>query len=154
MYQLTAAHKTLPFNTRVRVTNIDNGLDVLVRINDRGPFVGNRIIDLSLAAAKKLNMLESGTAPVKLRAVYYPNQTGKTKRPANKFGVQVGFFKEIQNAKNLKSKTRESFVQKFNSNGDQFYRVVVGNYSHFDQAWNLLKKLKSDSFPKAFIINF
>jgi rare lipoprotein A len=155
MYQLTAAHKTLPFDTRVRVTNLENGLAVLVRINDRGPFVGDRIIDLSLAAAKKLDMLESGTSSVELKAEYYPNQTNKTEQqPANKFGVQVGFFREIQNAKNLKDQTRESFVQKFNSNGNQFYRVVVGNYNQFDQAWNLLKKLKSNGFTKAFIIDY
>ncbi len=155
MYQLTAAHKTLPFNTKVRVTNLENGLNVLVRINDRGPFVGDRIIDLSLAAAKKLDMLENGTTSVELRAEYYPNQSNKTERKtANKFGVQVGFFREIQNAKNLKNKTRESFVQKFNSNGDPFYRVVVGNYNHFDQAWNLMKKLKSNGFPKAFIVDY
>jgi rare lipoprotein A len=155
MYQLTAAHKTLPFDTRVRVTNLENGLTVLVRINDRGPFVGDRIIDLSLAAAKKLGMLESGTTSVELRAEYYPNQTNKTEQQsANKFGVQVGFFREIQNAKNLKDQTKESFVQKFNSNGDQFYRVVVGKYNHFDQAWNRLNKLKSNGFTKAFIIDY
>jgi rare lipoprotein A len=155
MYQLTAAHKTLPFDTRVRVTNLENGLAVLVRINDRGPFVDDRIIDLSLAAAKKLNMLKSGTTPVELKAEYYPNQTNKTERQsANKFGVQVGIFREIQNAKNLKDQTRESFVQKYNSNGGQFYRVVVGKYNHFDQAWNRLNKLKSNGFAKAFIIDY
>jgi rare lipoprotein A len=155
MYQLTAAHKTLPFDTRVRVTNLENGLAVLVRINDRGPFVDDRIIDLSLAAAKKLNMIKSGTTSVELKAEYYPNQTNKTERqPANKFGVQVGFFREIQNAKSLKEQTRESFVQKFNSNGDQFYRVVVGKYNHFDQAWNSLNKLKSNGFSKAFVIDY
>jgi len=155
MYQLTAAHKTLPFNTKVRVTNLENGLSVLVRINDRGPFVGDRIIDLSLAAAKKLNMLKSGTTSVELRAENNPDQVNKADRKsANKFGVQVGFFKEIQNATNLKDQTRESFVQKFNSNGDQFYRVVVGNYDQFDQAWNQLKELKANGFTKAFIIDY
>lgn len=155
MYQLTAAHKTLPFNTKVRVTNLENGLAVLVRINDRGPFVGDRIIDLSLAAAKKLDMLKSGTTSVELKAEYFPNQTNKTEQQStNKFGVQVGFFREIQNAKNLKEQTRASFVQKINSNGNQFYRVVVGNYDQFNQAWNLLKKLKSNGFTKAFVIDY
>ena len=67
MNDLTAAHKTLPFGTRVRVTNLENGKSVVVRINDRGPFVKGRVIDLSLAAAKKLDMVKAGVAPVKLR---------------------------------------------------------------------------------------
>ncbi len=64
MNKLTAAHKTLPFGTRVRVTNLDTGRNVVVRINDRGPFVRGRIIDLSRAAARKVDMIRSGTARV------------------------------------------------------------------------------------------
>ena len=64
--KLTAAHKTLPFGTRVRVTNLDNGKSVDVRINDRGPFVAGRVIDLSPAAARKLDMLRAGVVRVKL----------------------------------------------------------------------------------------
>lgn len=64
----TAAHPTLPFGTRVKVTNLDNGRSVWVRINDRGPYAKRRIIDLSLAAAKELRMTESGTARVRLEA--------------------------------------------------------------------------------------
>lgn len=66
MHKMTAAHKTLPFNTKVKVKNIDNGKSVVVRINDRGPFKKGRIIDLSKGAAKKIGMLQSGTANVKL----------------------------------------------------------------------------------------
>ena len=66
MRKLTAAHRTLPFDTKVRVTNLRNGRTVKVRINDRGPFVGGRIIDLSRKAAKKLKMIEDGVAPVGL----------------------------------------------------------------------------------------
>lgn len=66
---LTAAHRTLPFGTRVKVTNLDNGRSVVVRINDRGPFGRGRIIDLSKAAAEQLNMLRSGTAPVRLEGL-------------------------------------------------------------------------------------
>lgn len=68
MNDMTAAHKTLPFGTRVRVTNVSNGRTVTVRINDRGPFVKGRVIDLSLAAAKKLDMVHAGLADVELRA--------------------------------------------------------------------------------------
>jgi len=69
MNALTAAHQTLPFNTRVRVTNLDNGKSVVVRINDRGPFKGGRVIDLSLAAAKVLGMIPQGTAPVTIDVI-------------------------------------------------------------------------------------
>jgi rare lipoprotein A len=66
MNALTAAHRELPFGTRVRVTNLDNGRSVIVRINDRGPFHKGRIIDLSRKAAEKLDMLTAGTAPVRI----------------------------------------------------------------------------------------
>ncbi|MEM8601095.1 MAG: septal ring lytic transglycosylase RlpA family protein [Bacteroidota bacterium] len=66
MQRLTAAHRTLPFGSRVRVTNLRNGESVVVRINDRGPFVGNRVIDLSRGAAQEIGMIRSGTAPVRL----------------------------------------------------------------------------------------
>ncbi len=69
MYGMTAAHKTLPLPAYVRVTNLQNGRSVVVRVNDRGPFVGNRIIDLSYTAAAKLDMLRNGTAMVEVRSV-------------------------------------------------------------------------------------
>lgn len=69
MNEMTAAHQTLPFNTRVRVTNIENGRTVIVRINDRGPFKDDRIIDLSLAAAKSLELIGPGTAKVRLEVI-------------------------------------------------------------------------------------
>lgn len=69
MYELTAAHRTLPFGTRVKVTNLDNGKSVVVRINDRGPFKKSRIIDLSLGAAKKIGMTAAGTAKVRVEVL-------------------------------------------------------------------------------------
>ena len=72
MHATTAAHKTLPFNTRVRVVNLDNQRETEVRINDRGPFAGNRIIDLSYQAAKELGMIKSGIAPVRLVVTQRP----------------------------------------------------------------------------------
>jgi rare lipoprotein A len=69
MNQMTAAHRTLPFNTRVRVTNKTTGQSIVVRINDRGPFKDDRIIDLSLAGAKALSIIGSGTAPVRLEVI-------------------------------------------------------------------------------------
>jgi rare lipoprotein A (peptidoglycan hydrolase) len=72
MHAFTAAHRTLPFNTRVKVTNRDNGKSVIVRINDRGPFKDNRVIDLSLSAAKAIGMIGAGTAPVLLEVIQAP----------------------------------------------------------------------------------
>ncbi len=69
MRKLTAAHRTLPFGTRVKVTRIENGKSVVVKINDRGPFVEGRIIDLSKAAAKKLDMINTGVARVRIKVV-------------------------------------------------------------------------------------
>lgn len=69
MYQLTAAHKSLPFRTLVQVTNLINGKHVVVKVNDRGPFVRNRLIDLSYAAAQKIGMVGRGIAPVSLKAL-------------------------------------------------------------------------------------
>ena len=69
MYGVTAAHKELPFNTTVRVTNENNGKSILIRINDRGPYVGNRILDCSFGAAKKLGFVGAGTAPVKIEVI-------------------------------------------------------------------------------------
>ena len=69
MYGVTAAHKELPFNTYVRVTNENNNKSLLIRINDRGPYVGNRILDCSFGAAKKLGFVIDGTAPVKIEVV-------------------------------------------------------------------------------------
>lgn len=77
MYDMTAAHKTLPMNTVVKVTNQNNGLTAIVRINDRGPFVGTRIIDLSNAAARKVDMVGTGTAPVKLEILGYYSKNKK-----------------------------------------------------------------------------
>ena len=71
MYDLTAAHTSLPFGTRIKVTNLDNNRHVIVRVNDRGPFVKGRILDLSYGAAKKLDMIESGTAPVRIEVLEF-----------------------------------------------------------------------------------
>ena len=73
MHEFTAAHRTLPFNAVVRVTNMTNGKQTEVRINDRGPFVGNRIIDLSLSAAQAIEMVGPGTAHVRLEVISGPN---------------------------------------------------------------------------------
>ncbi len=79
MYALTAAHPTHPFNTKVKVTNLDNGQTVVLRINDRGPFIKDRIIDVSYMAAKQLKMIGTGTAPVRVEVLEWGQQDVKAK---------------------------------------------------------------------------
>lgn len=110
MYAMTAAHKTLPMNTIVKVTNKNNGKSTVVRINDRGPFISTRIIDLSKTAASKINMIGTGTAPVVLEVLGFETK-GKKKIPSKKelkqspqeksygeFALQIGSFVNINGA--------------------------------------------------------
>lgn len=105
MHALTAAHKTLPFNSRVRVSNLLNGRSVVVRINDRGPFVKGRIIDLSYAAAKALDMVESGVVPVRISVLEHLSP----KKSSQKYFVLAGSFVEKDNAKALRRKLLKRF---------------------------------------------
>lgn len=115
MYDLTAAHKTLPFNTVLRVTNLANGKTVDVRINDRGPFVKNREIDLSKAAAVKLGMIKTGTAAVSLEIVSRGDgqraTSGSSKAtpmwtppPHTFWDIQLGAYSNMDNARRLATK--------------------------------------------------
>ena len=104
MYAMTAAHKTLPMNTMVRVDNLENGKSSVVRINDRGPFVRGRIIDLSNAAAHKIDMVKKGTARVRLTILGFNAKIARTKSEkeavaaAGQFYVQVGAFSRLEGA--------------------------------------------------------
>ncbi len=112
MYGMTAAHKTLPLPTYVRVTNLDNDRSVIVRVNDRGPFHDGRIIDLSYAAALKLDVVSTGTAPVEIVAIdpvaFHAGPESKDKAPAESavaeapLFIQLGAFSSADNALDLK----------------------------------------------------
>ena len=110
MYAYTAAHKTLPMNTVVKVESLDSGLSVIVRINDRGPFVAGRIIDLSNVAAHKIDMVKRGTANIKLTILGFNGKIAKTAQEKSQtasvgnFYVQVGVFARIEGAKTTKRK--------------------------------------------------
>jgi rare lipoprotein A len=125
MHDLTAAHKSLPFGTYVVVTNLNNGRSVTVRINDRGPFVKGRIIDLSYAAAKAVDMIGTGTAPVKLEILTEISP----KRSSQKFSVQVGSFIQEDNAKTLKKELQKNFrnvyIARFKTVNQVYYRVRI-----------------------------
>jgi rare lipoprotein A len=125
MYDMTAAHRTLPFGTRVMVTNLNNGRAAVVRINDRGPFVNERIIDLSYSAARLLDMVESGIAPVRVEVLA---GLSPPLRPS-KFFVQVGSFIYSENARELENLLRKKFknvyVSKYETSSQTYYRVRV-----------------------------
>jgi len=116
MYDMTAAHKTLPMNTIVKVTNRKNGLSTVVRINDRGPFIATRIIDLSNSAARKINMVGAGTAPVTIEVLgFYSKNKRKipTRRelhespqnqPVEGFAIQIASFSKFEGALSTQKK--------------------------------------------------
>jgi rare lipoprotein A len=110
MYALTAAHKTLPMNTMVKVKNLENSKEVIVRINDRGPFVNKRVIDLSNQAAKKIDMIKKGTAKVRLTIIGFNGKIAKTKLEKrkkytiNEYFLQIGVFRIKKSAIRVKEK--------------------------------------------------
>jgi len=165
MYAMTAAHKTLPLGVEVRVTNHRNGKAVVVRINDRGPFVAGRVIDLSFTAAKELDIVDQGTAPVDIVALGYPQQQGSQKiystpvdYDAGSFAVQVGAFSQGENAKRLAVTLKPRFaradVNFSNADGRALYRVRVGDYHSLQQAESAKDRLLNDGFPGAFVVAF
>ena len=147
MYKRTAAHKTWPMDTIVKVTNLDNGKSTVVRINDRGPFVKGRIIDCSYAAGKDLGLDKTGLAHVKLEVlgfagitdtkkdIKYKSKTKKSIKLSN-FGVQVGAFSNYSGAKKIQQKytklypTHKTIIKKFGN----LYRVWMMGFDTKQQA--------------------
>jgi rare lipoprotein A len=150
MYKLTAAHRTLPFETMVRVTNLDNGKSTTVRITDRGPFVANRIIDLSLAAAREIESIGPGVVPVRIEVL------GNVDVTAGFFTVQVGAFKDPANADRLRDRLSLSyapvFIQQYDSPDGLFYRVRVGKISGEQAAQDFGNKLRNTQGFTAFVV--
>ena len=145
MYNVTAAHKTLPFGTQVRVHDLDNGQTVDVRVNDRGPFVEGRIIDLSYAAAQAIHLVGPGTALVRLEILNPELVSGPTAEPGV-FAVQIGAFRDPNNAQRLKQRVESQFgpviIQSFDRGDGQFHRVRVGRASTEDAARALATQLQ------------
>ena len=162
MYAMTAAHKTLPLGVYVRVTNTANGKQATVRVNDRGPFVKGRIIDLSYAAAKALGVVGPGTAPVRIEALGY-QETGTKgqvayRQPASydagHFTVQVGAFTVAANANRLAGQLRARYgassIQQGNVGGRLFYRVRAGNYTSLEAAQAAKGQFEAAGYPEQF----
>lgn len=132
MYQMTAAHKSLPLPTYVRVRNLENDQEVIVKVNDRGPFHSERVIDLSYAAALKLGVFAKGTARVEVTAIDVAKPVERDLNIAGLF-IQVGAFRERENAARLQDRlTRSAFrsgIQEASLNGkDKVFRVRVGPF--------------------------
>ncbi len=146
---LTAANKTLPFGTSVLVTNLNNSKSVIVRINDRGPYVGDRIIDLSYAAAKTIDMIGTGTARVRLEIVKPGEGIGMKESKFRKgmYYLQVGFFSVKENAENLRSGLSAAFtnimIDQDTISGRTYYRVFVGPFEDEIATYIEADKLKN-----------
>jgi rare lipoprotein A len=128
MEAMTAAHQTLPFGTVVHVSNLDNGLATRVRINDRGPFVGGRILDLSRRAAREIEMIGPGTAPIRITVV-------ETPEPTRCWQVQVGAFRSRSNARELVHRLEpQGWPVSSAQDRDGLHRVRVGPFTEEGEA--------------------
>ena len=162
--KFTAAHKTLPFNTIVEVTDIDTGKKVYVRINDRGPFVEGRIIDLSRAAAEQIGLVGKGVTRVKLRIVSEPeiSEKGKImetfsgltpprKAPASPATIQIASFSVKKNAERIIVKLTEAGLNpEIERSPSGHYRVVLTNIGP-DKLENIKKELNKLGFSSVLI---
>jgi peptidoglycan lytic transglycosylase len=150
MEQLTAAHRTLPFGTWVHVINLTNEKTVDVRITDRGPFVDGRVIDLSHAAARAIDMIGPGVARVRLDILSVPPLTAT----AALFGVQAGAFKDKSRADLLRSEMEKQFGSArlvFRDGAPPLWRVVVGQEPTQSQAGRLAEQLRGE-LVDAFVV--
>lgn len=177
--KLTAAHRTLPFGTVLKVTNLANNETVEVTVNDRGPFVEGRVIDVSKAAAEKLGFLNQGVANVKIEVIDAGNGKGKTqpvvvdhvaveerefydfditKINPSGYGVQLGTYQELANlfriTDNLKNKYKKKVtVQVKVVNGVKYYSLILGPFSSQPKAESFLEGLKKQ-FPDSFVRDY
>ncbi len=144
-YAYTAAHRSLPFGTMTRVTNLKNGKDVVVKINDRGPFIRGRVIDLSYAAAKSIGLVRSGVTKVKVEVL-----SSESAREISYFKpvytVQVGSFSSEVNASTVRDELETLInegvrIEKVKIRGDTYYRVRIGMFGSKSEASTLNSKL-------------
>lgn len=153
MYGLTAAHRLMPLGTTVKVTQRETGRAVTVRVNDRGPFVRGRILDLSYGAAKALGMTGTGTAPVTIEVVRLPEDFLKT--AGGQYTVQAGAFESEANAKNLADRLRRKYPDVYlltvRTNQNTVYRVRVGLLDQKQFAFQLADRLSREDQLISFV---
>jgi rare lipoprotein A len=167
MFGFTAAHRILPFNTQVRVKNPRNNKEILVRINDRGPFLKERILDLSYMGAKELGLIGPGTALIELEALGILEEWEENGQKVNRlvqqvdfqqgdFSVQIGAFKDRQNALRLKERLLKEYPQVEVSEmvrfGETFFRVRLTNCPQLQEALSLQKELEGKGFVQALVV--
>lgn len=164
MYAMTAAHKTLPLGTVVRVHNLENGRKTEVRVNDRGPFVRGRIIDLSYSAAKELGVVGPGTAPVEVVALGTPAPSKNGGPPvyipgdyySGNFTIQIGAFTIQENAQRLKTKLSSTYknvhITPYDDGRQTFYRVRLGRCNTLDLAQEYEDQMIKKGFEGAFVV--
>lgn len=150
LYGMTAAHKTLPLPTYVRVTNLNNGRKVVVKVNDRGPFHDDRIIDLSYGVAKQLGFLSTGTAPVEIEALFSEHSKGHATLD---YYLQIGAFTKKEQAQALlpkivKLSASPAFIEHFN----QYYIVKAGPFSDKTNSEALKSSLAKQGITDAFTV--
>jgi len=166
MYDMTAAHKTLPMNTIVKVTNLSNGLSAVVRVNDRGPFIATRIIDLSKTAASKINMIGAGTASVRIEILGFYSKN-KHKIPTKKemvntthvviegnFALQIASFTNIEGAITTQEKHDgidgyKTIIKDTNNQNGRVFKVFLKGFKSEKEARDYKQE---GSFKNAFIV--
>jgi len=167
MYKMTAAHKTLPLPSYVRVRNLENDKQVIVKVNDRGPFVDGRVIDLSYAAAQKLGIVKNGTAKVALEVLATPSSSNSVTNSdetmvaaassPRKYFVQVGAFSDLVNAENFRDQLASQSIEPAvvrsyaGINGDM-HKVQVGPVNSSQDLQKLESRLTELGYTQLFII--
>ena len=145
METLTAAHRTLPFGTWVRVLNLHNGKSVEVRITDRGPFIEGRIVDLSRAAARAVDMIGPGTAPVRLEVIAAP---APALAVSDAFAVQVGAYQNRNNAERVRAAMEQRYGRArlvLRQASPPVWRVLVGLEPTMNAASGLAERIRQDT---------
>jgi len=148
MFGLTAAHRTWPFGTIVRVTNKKNGKSVIIRVNDRGPFVEGRDIDLSYGAARAIDMVEDGVVPVRMTILSWPDKA--TGSPIPYYTLQVGAFMVKDNAERLQQELERVFDDVYivikETWKERYYRVRVGRFKTPEAAEEVASSLRQRGY--------
>ncbi|MCX8044231.1 MAG: septal ring lytic transglycosylase RlpA family protein [Desulfobacterota bacterium] len=170
MYGMTAAHKILPLGTHVKVTNLLNNRSVIVRVNDRGPFVAGRVIDLAYTPARLIGIVGPGTAPVLVEAVQVAlphDKNGETVWDVEpirdfqhgNFTIQIGAFQNVANALKIRAAMLEEYSEvriqppsPEDRDNERYFRVQVGRFTELSKAQYEAERLKNDRFPDAFVV--
>ena len=157
MWALTAAHRTLPFETWVQVKKVATGERVAVRINDRGPFIKGRIIDLSYAAARELSMIGEGTAEVTVTTLKNPQVFLPSQKTSKHFWVQAGAFTSLREAMTLREQLAHDYknvrVNTVNLPSGEWHRVQIGYFDSKKAAQTVARSLKKDWGVEALLLS-